>query len=241
MEKIINAKNIPENTSGIYLIKSPSGSTYIGQSICIKRRLIEHKCPSRKNYDMPISKEFLNNDLDSFLFEILEVCKPDELNDRESHYISLLSPDLNISTGGYAATGHVVSESVRQVLSDHGKNQWAKKTQHEKDEFIKSNLTGRKSGFKHSDDVRAKISRSLTGKKQPQSVIDKRSKSMQGAMIGNTNGSKGVSSYIDGEKVSDFNSIKDAAVAAGIHPSGISKAVKSGKKCGGFNWKLKGV
>ncbi len=240
MKSILDAKEIPDNTSGIYLIKSPSGSTYIGQSKCLKRRLIEHKCPSRKTYDMPISKEFLNNDLSGFLFDILEACEPKELNNKEEYWINKLKPDLNISSGGYAATGHIVSDLVKEKLREYGKKQWDEKSDFDKEKIIKFNLTGRKSGFSHSDEVREKISRSLTGKKQPKSVVDKRSKSMKKAMLGNINGVKGVCSYLNGDFVSEFNSIKDAAKSVNTHPSGISKATRSGKICGGFNWKLKG-
>lgn len=238
MKSILEAKLIPEKTSGVYLIKSPSGSIYIGQSICLKRRLIEHKCPSRKTYDMPISKEFLNNNLDDFLFEILETCNPADLDKEESHWISKLKPDLNIATGGAGATGHIVSDELKKRLSTFGKEQWGRKTLDEKERIINLNLTGRKKGFTHSEEAREKIRKTLTGKKQPESVIRKRAESMKSAMIGNSNGVKGVSSYLNNEKVEDFISIREAAKRVGVHPSGISKAVKSGKNCAGFNWKL---
>lgn len=241
MKSIIHAKDIPSGTSGIYLIESPSGEKYIGQSICLKRRLIDHKCPSRKHSGHPISNEFLKYDFKDFKFDILQTCDASELNRAESHWIGVIKPSLNISTGGYGGTGHEVTEVVREKLRVSGKIQWDRKTEDEKNRIIKFNLTGRKPGFSHSDEVKDKIRKTLTGRKQDQSVIRKRAESMKSAMIGNSNGNKGVLLIRSSGETMEFDSIKDAALFVGIHPSGISKAVKSGKVCAGFNWKLKSI
>lgn len=241
MKSIIHAKHIPANTSGIYLIKSPSGETYIGQSICLKKRLIDHKCPSRKYRGHPISIEFLKYNFEDFQFKVLQICDRSELNEMESYWIGLMKPSLNISTGGHGATGHKVSSEVKEKLRLSGRSQWDRKTEDERNKIIKFNLTGRKSGFSHSDEVREKIRKTLTGRKQDQNVVRKRAESMKSAMVGNSNGNKGVVLIQGNGEFKEFDSIKEAALFVGVHPSGISKAVKSEKTCAGFNWKLKDI
>jgi len=76
MEKII----------GIYKITSPSGRIYIGQSVNIlarKNRYSSQYCESQPKIFRSIKKY----GWDAHIFEIIHVCKVDELNDLERYYI----------------------------------------------------------------------------------------------------------------------------------------------------------
>ena len=87
---------------GIYLITNlVNGKQYVGQSIGIAHRWIEHK-NSKENY--PISKAIRKYGKDNFKFEIIENCLPKDLDEKEKYYIkkyNTITPNgYNITYGG---------------------------------------------------------------------------------------------------------------------------------------------
>lgn len=71
---------------GIYKITNKlSGKTYIGQSNDIERRLKEHKYKK----DIPIELAIQKYGVENFIFEILEECPLNELDEKEKYYINL--------------------------------------------------------------------------------------------------------------------------------------------------------
>ena len=71
---------------GIYKITNKlSGKTYIGQSNDIERRFKEHKCKK----DIPVEIAIQKYGIENFIFEILEECSIDELDEKEKYYINL--------------------------------------------------------------------------------------------------------------------------------------------------------
>lgn len=71
---------------GIYKITNKlSGKTYIGQSNNIERRLKEHKYKTDIPVEIAIQKYGANN----FIFEVLEECSIEVLDEREKYYINL--------------------------------------------------------------------------------------------------------------------------------------------------------
>lgn len=90
---------------GIYSITNKiNGKRYIGQSININRRFIEHKNDpfniNCKDYDMAIYRAIRKYGLDNFNFEILEQCDKSELNDKEIYWIDY----YNSYNNGYNCT-----------------------------------------------------------------------------------------------------------------------------------------
>lgn len=70
---------------GIYKIENLiNHKIYIGQSIHIKRRWMEHCIPSSNSV---ISKAIHKYGKENFSFQILEECSIEELNDKELYYI----------------------------------------------------------------------------------------------------------------------------------------------------------
>lgn len=69
-----------------------NGKVYIGQSVNIEKRFINHKSsaynPKNKSYDYPLPRAIRKYGFENFQFEILEECSIDELNDRERWYIA---------------------------------------------------------------------------------------------------------------------------------------------------------
>ena len=88
---------------GIYKITNKiNGKFYIGQSNDIMRRFGEHKTQKHNRIlvDQAIQKYGINN----FIFEIIEECSLDELNEKESYWIKKLDAiknGCNLSKGGH--------------------------------------------------------------------------------------------------------------------------------------------
>lgn len=67
---------------GIYKIRSPSNKVYIGQSVDIKRRFNGYlKC--KKNKQVKLFNSFNKYGVNNHIFEIIEECLFENLNDRE--------------------------------------------------------------------------------------------------------------------------------------------------------------
>ena len=90
-----------------------NGKGYIGQSSNIEKRDKDHRsrafCESSIEYNSYIHKAFRKYGLNNFSFEILQICKLDELNELEEYFImkyNSLSPNgYNLTLGG--DNGHI--------------------------------------------------------------------------------------------------------------------------------------
>ena len=74
---------------GIYKITSPTGRTYIGQSVHINKRFNSYSKKGQCNPQIRLNKSFLKYGVINHKFEIVEECKINELNDRERYYQDL--------------------------------------------------------------------------------------------------------------------------------------------------------
>ena len=84
-----------------------NGKRYIGQSVDIKRRFSQHK----RNPPKQMREDFEKYGLEAFTFEILEECATNELDKKETEYISELQPQYNIRTEGRG-----ISDESREKL-----------------------------------------------------------------------------------------------------------------------------
>ena len=75
---------------GIYKITNQqTGQSYIGQSVDIKRRWMEHKLPYKRiNPTKKIYQAFNQYGIDNFTFEVVEECEVNKLNEREQYWIN---------------------------------------------------------------------------------------------------------------------------------------------------------
>ena len=78
---------------GIYKITEKNNPTnfYVGQSNDIDRRFKEHIYKTSKQSRIPFDDQITNKGKDAFLFEVLEVCSINELNDKEKYWINKLN------------------------------------------------------------------------------------------------------------------------------------------------------
>jgi group I intron endonuclease len=91
-------------TCCIYRLISPSGKSYIGQSVDFDRRLIEHKSVMNKKKSLPkLYQAFKKYGFENFSIEILESCEPELLNEKETYWINhydSCNNGYNCTTGG---------------------------------------------------------------------------------------------------------------------------------------------
>ena len=103
---------------GIYKITNViNGKIYIGQSINILNRWIQHRC---SNDNMPIHRAMRKYGVDNFILEILEECDRTELDEREIYWIGYYDGynDINCynATRGGEGASHPIKLSDSEVL-----------------------------------------------------------------------------------------------------------------------------
>lgn len=99
---------------GIYKITNTiNNKVYIGQSINIQKRWSSHRTkPFNKNsntYDLPLYRAIRKYGLSNFIFEVIEECEADKLNEKEQFYIQKYKANdsnfgYNLTMGGSTAT-----------------------------------------------------------------------------------------------------------------------------------------
>ena len=178
---------------GIYKITSPLGYIYIGQSINIDYRFYVYKKLKCKA-QLRIYNSFVKHGVDNHLFEIIEECPFNLLNERERYW-----QDFYNVLGKKGLNCNLVStNNSPKILSDETKLKISnsligfRHTKESKDKISKS-LIGRpvsketRSKISESNknkqfsiERRQKISNALKGRKIPKEVIQKRTKKLSG-------------------------------------------------------------
>lgn len=108
--------------SGIYsLTNTKNGKRYIGRSIHLKKREGEHFWKLRKGVHPNCHLQRAWNNGDRLVFEIIEECQPEELNDREIYWIKhfdAMHNGYNQCEGGAATLGRICSADTRRKISE---------------------------------------------------------------------------------------------------------------------------
>lgn len=154
---------------GVYKITNKvTGDFYIGASVNIHRRKIQHFAPKRFGHSKRFDEDIDKYGAENFEFEVIEECSLDVLREQELHYIITLKPTYNRNWKGCS-----FDDDVRSKVSD-GTKKWWQNMPSELQARLKKNLTGPKIGHEVSVETREKISRKLRGIKQPAELIEKR-------------------------------------------------------------------
>lgn len=112
---------------GIYKITNTiDNRSYIGQSKDIKLRFRKHKYRLNKgiHHNCFLQRAWDKYGETFFAFEVLEECLEEELNLRETYYISLydaFNRGFNMSVGGEGALGYRHSEEARKSMQARNK------------------------------------------------------------------------------------------------------------------------
>ena len=171
---------------GIYKILSPEGCVYIGQSIDIERRRKEY---SRvKNYGQPkLKRSFKKHGFENHIFNIIEECTIEQLNEKETFYKQQIIKELGWSKALFY-----------QLIDGKGGN--------------KSDETKRKMSSYASNRTQEhnlKISNKMKGHKQTPEHLLNRSKAVKGKKFR----SKIVNQYdLNGNFIKEWNTAKEACL-----------------------------
>lgn len=234
---------IQRGICGVYRITNLlNGKCYVGCSIDIYLRWIDHRARRNRTHNLSISRAFRKYGIDNFSFELLEECVPEALSDREMFWVAKLKPAYNRTLGGRGPNGMRLSEEARSRLSAKGKEQWQRMTPEEQRRRVENNLTGPKLGCKRSWEIRQQISATLSGRicgPRSQEVKDSiRAGILKcGKAWGSARWKQIAQINNKGRVVWFWASTTLAAAEFGIHPSTITAVIKGRRKtAGGFRW-----
>ena len=150
---------------GIYKITSPSGKVYIGQSVNIEKRFKQYKSIYNSRLQIALNNSFQKYGVENHIFEILEVCAIELLNERERYYQDLydvLKKGLNSKlTTSKDKTGKLSNETKKKI-SEKIKNREV--PEHVK-EMLRTNFLGRKHTEASLEKMRKNNARANLGKK----------------------------------------------------------------------------
>lgn len=216
--------------TGIYQITNKiNGNSYVGQSVNIERRFMEHRTPhgSMNSIKLAIRKYGVAN----FTFSVIEQCEVEELNDKERYWIAKLKPKYNRTSGGEGCKDHAITPEAREVLSEKNKQYWQSLPQEKKAEICKR-LVGPGKGHAVSEETKEKLRAANIGKKMPDDVKAKRAATIlakkQNGWVKDGSGTfKKVICLDSGET---FESVKAAAKNFGIGASSVTAVLKGRQK-----------
>jgi group I intron endonuclease len=163
-----------EPSCGIYCIQNKvNKKRYIGQSVTIEKRMNRHKLELNKGVcpNPYLQRSWYKHGENNFSFKIIEICKVEELDEKEIGYIKKYNSNVkdgkgyNISWGGNAPMkGADITEEHRKKLSiaNSGENNamWGKKLTKEHLEKMSKALKGKK----HSEEANMKAALSSAGR-----------------------------------------------------------------------------
>lgn len=190
---------------GIYKIVSPSGRVYIGQSVDIERRFFKYKselCPQQ----VRLHASFLKHGIESHVFEVLQECAIEYLNNRERYWQDF----YNVISKSGLNCRLTKSADLSGKLSEETKIKIGKK----------SGAT--RLGMKLSESHKNKIAIAGTGKIRSKESNLKLSASRKGMVFSE--------SHINNLKTSHGKSVIDTATGK------IYYSARYAAECLGMNW-----
>jgi group I intron endonuclease len=199
---------------GIYKITSPTNKIYIGQSINVENRIKTYKYIGNRKHQHKLNNSIKKYGLENHIFEIIEECSIEQLNEREIYWIQYYESvikGLNLTYGG---EGGKQSEEVKIKKS--------------------KSMTGKI----FSDETKKKMSESKKGHIM---YTDEWKEKMKNGAWNSGTSSKPVLQYdLEGNFIKEWNSISKAANHINKSTSAISECCKNKRKTAyGYKWKYK--
>ena len=134
---------------GIYKITSPSGKIYIGQSVNIERRFLDYK-KSLKKTQIKLYNSLKKYGYKNHIFEIIEECSVELLNERERYYQDFFNCVENGLNCRYTRTNEKSGKLSKETIN---------KLKNKNVDYLKGNSF--RKGIKHSEEIKQKIRNTL--------------------------------------------------------------------------------
>lgn len=240
--------------SGIYMWTSPSGKSYIGQSVnlAVRKKLF---CTFNHTYGGNkincARKKYNHKSL--WNYKVLEYCGVDKLDEREKYYIKLyntVNNGYNCESGGHE--NKIVSDETKQKQSEAKKGENNPMYGKHFTEEHKSKLSDAKKGKHPTEETKCKMSDAKKGKRCGENhpmwgkhftkeQKRKISESRKGKCCGekNPNSKAVIQLSKNGEFIAEFSTMKEASEKIGRSISSISSCCGTKDKrtiVGGFKW-----
>jgi group I intron endonuclease len=184
---------------GIYKIThKDSGKSYVGLSIDIVSRWKQHRSFAKHNGRSAICNAIRKYGVESFSFEVLEECLPDDLEQKERFWIEKLNTvcdGYNLTFGGESNKEVSFETRAKMSASQSGKKQ-SEETKQKRISKIKGLkrtaeqnaqksklMKGRGAGRKLPDWVVEKIGKPFLGRKHSPESIEKMSQAKKGVVF----------------------------------------------------------
>lgn len=104
--------------TGIYkIVNLINGKIYVGQALNIERRISEHK-RGKGVHEQSIDKAIQKYGIDNFSYDVIELCRAEELNDREIFWIAHFNSyrrGYNLTSGGQGSPNLSVKLTSKDV------------------------------------------------------------------------------------------------------------------------------
>lgn len=204
---------------GIYKITNPSGKIYIGQSVYIEGRLSKYKSARCKTQRI-LYNSILKHGWENHVFEIVEECTEELLNERERYYQDFFNcvgdNGMNcMLTGTHTKSGKASEETINiltgRKLSDATR---LKMSQKKLSEETRLKISQANIGRIVSEETRLKISESKKGKKLSEEHVEK----MRNRVVSEEQ-KEMLKNLRIGKKHSEEHKAKLSALKKGIAPS----------------------
>lgn len=239
-------------TGRIYRIENiENGNFYIGQTYkTLGQRFTNHKCEAeRGDVDSRFYRAMKTYGVDMFIIEDIETKEFETkkeakiwMNERETHYISLLKPAYNTAPGGLGHTGVPWTEERREnfkkLMSGENNPNFGKSLSKETKEKLSIALKGRII----TEETRKKTSETMKGVLKTEETRRRMSDSQKGRSMPKGKNSKRATAIHqfnkDGVFIKEFGSIADAASELNCQRSGICFCLKGRiNTSAGYMWK----
>jgi group I intron endonuclease len=163
---------------GIYKIKNLiNGDFYIGQSINLHKREIDHfgKLRRKESRNTHLQNAFNKYGKENFIFKVLLYCEPDQLTYYEQKMVDILNPHYNIRKNCVdSPRGTIASAETRKKISDAGKGRILS-------DESRNKISIARKGMIFPKEHRENISKALTGRKMPEELRLRLSESKKGS------------------------------------------------------------
>ena len=247
-----------ERKSGIYMWTSPSGKSYIGQSVDLQKRKGAFLRFGDRYGGQKINRARKKyNNKDYWKYKVLEYCGVDKLDECERYYIELydtVNNGYNCESGGNE--NKIVSDESKQKMSEVKKGKYCGEnsplygkhlTEEHKSklsEALKGKYCGENSPWygKHlTEEHKSKLSEARKGENNP--MYGKHRDDETRIKISKAHDKRKitVSQYtIEGVFIASYESIHEAQRLTNIYRATISRCCKGIQKtAGGFKWTYK--